>query len=126
MDLPRQLSGGSSTKDGTIAAIDLCLQALRPGGRAVLHLPANITCSTSGERYRQTLVNKYRVAAVIGLPSGAVTGTAIRSVHLVIDKAKPGETFVAQLGEDWTAQLAPRGAALQAALAHLDGLGGEG
>ncbi|MCZ7424104.1 hypothetical protein O7607_30415 [Micromonospora sp. WMMA1949] len=40
---------------------------------------------------------------------------------LVIDRAEPGETFVAQLGDDWAAQLSETGAAMNAALEHLDG-----
>ena len=40
---------------------------------------------------------------------------------LVIDRAKPGKTFVAQLGENWATQLSPGGAGMMAATAHLDG-----
>lgn len=61
------------------------------------------------------------MVALIGLPGGAVPGTGVRSVLVVIERAEPGETFVAQLGEDWESQLAPGGAALSAALAHIDG-----
>jgi hypothetical protein len=39
---------------------------------------------------------------------------------MVVDRAEPGETFVAQFGEDWEAQLAPESTALEAALQHLD------
>ncbi|ETA05274.1 hypothetical protein V525_19150 [Gordonia alkanivorans CGMCC 6845] len=97
------------------------MQALRRGGRAVLHLPANFTYITSCESYRQFLASNYRVAAVIGLPRGAMISTGIRSILLVIDNTDPGETFVAQLGEDWIAQLGSEGAALRAAVSHIDG-----
>ena len=40
---------------------------------------------------------------------------------MVIDNAAATDTFVAQLGEDWESQLAPRGAALDATLTHIDG-----
>ncbi|MBM7276135.1 N-6 DNA methylase [Gordonia rubripertincta] len=117
---PRTLANGEATNDVTTAAVDLCVQALRPGGRAVLHLPASFTYTTSCESYRQFLASNYRVAAVIGLPSGAMISTSIRSILLVIDNADPGDTFVAQLGEDWIAQLGSEGAALRAAVSHVD------
>lgn len=120
---PHQMLDGSATTDGEAAAVDLSLRTLQPGGRAVFHLGVGFTFKTTLERYRQYLANEFRVAALIGLPSGAVPGTAIRSVLLVVDRAEPGETFVAQLGEDWEAQLGREGAAIEAARAHLDGGG---
>lgn len=121
MTTPHRLSDGSSTKDVVAAAIDACVRALRPDGRAVLHVPASFTYNTSSANYRQFLATTYRVAAVIGLPSVSFAGTSLRSTLLVIDKDAPGDSFVAQLGEDWMAQLSPGGAALEAALSHLDG-----
>ncbi|MFM9378797.1 class I SAM-dependent DNA methyltransferase [Gordonia sp. VNK21] len=118
---PRVLLDGSTTTDMTVAAVDLALQQLRPGGRAVLHVAAGFTFQRAAEQYRQYLAEQLRVAALIGLPGGAVPGTGVRSVLLVIERREPGETFVAQLGEDWETQLASGGAALTAALAHIDG-----
>ena len=111
----------SPARELEVAAIDLSLRKLGPGGRAVFLLPNAITFKQTLESYRQYLAHEFRVAALIGLPSGALEGTNIRAVLLVVDRAEPGETFVAQLGEDWVAQLSDTGAAMTAALEHLDG-----
>lgn len=120
---PHQLLDGTKTMDGEAAAVDISLRGLQSGGRAVFHLGAGFTFKRNLERYRRHLAEDLRVAALIGLPSGAIPGTTIRSVLLVIDRAAPGETFIAQLGEDWEAQLGFGGAAVEEALAHLDGHG---
>ena len=117
----RPLRDGSATTDISVVAVDLVLRQLRPGGRAVLHVAAGFTVHSANERFRKYLAHEYRVAALLGLPAGAVPGTGVRSVLMVIDRTEPGETFVAQLGEDWEAQLSPGGAALMAAVAHIDG-----
>jgi SAM-dependent methyltransferase len=118
---PYQLLDGARTQDGEYAAVDRILRALADGGRAVLHLGAGFTFRANGERFRRYVADHFRVAAVIGCPHGAVPGSGIRSVLLVIDNAEPRETFIAQLGADWETQLAPGGAALDAALDHIDG-----
>ena len=123
MQTQHALLDGSTTTDGETAAVDLCLRALEPGGRAVFHLGTGFTFKQNLERYRQYLASQFRVAVLIGLPSGAIPGTTIRSVLLVIERAEPGETFIAQLGEDWDAQIGVEGAALLAAREHLDGGG---
>lgn len=120
---PHQMSDGSMTSDGEAAAVDVSLRTLESGGRAVFHLSAGFTFKTALERYRQYLASEFRVAALIGLPSGAIPGTGINSVLLVVDHAEPGQTFVAQVGEDWETQLSRGGAAIEAARAHLDGDG---
>lgn len=117
---PHVLLDGSTTTDMTVAAVDLALKHLREGGRAVLHVGAGFTFQHATERYRRYLAAEHRVAALIGLPGGAMLGTGVRSVLIVIERGRPGETFVAQLGEDWETQIAPGGAALNAAMAHID------
>ncbi|MFC5999840.1 class I SAM-dependent DNA methyltransferase [Quadrisphaera sp. GCM10027208] len=116
------LLNGGSTSEHEIAAIDLCLRHLRPGGRAVFHLPSGFTFRHSSESYRQFLASEFRVAALIGLPAGTSPGTNIRTVLLVVDRDEPGETFVAQLGDDWRTQLTGEGTVVRAALGHIDGL----
>ncbi|WAL71588.1 N-6 DNA methylase [Kitasatospora sp. YST-16] len=116
-----ELLDGSTTRDGDLAVLDRVVRLLGEGSRAVLHLPASVTYRSNGEPYRRFLASRFRVAAILGLPPGVVAGTAIRSILIVIDKAEPGDTFIAQLGEDWESQLAPGGAALEAALVHVDG-----
>ncbi|NYD57053.1 hypothetical protein BKA08_001291 [Nocardioides marinisabuli] len=112
---------GDQTSETELAALDACIRTLAPGGRAVLHLPIGVTFKRGvHERYRDFLSNECRVAALIGLPPGALEGTQIRSLLLVVDRDQPGDTFVAQLGADWRTQLEKDGAALQAALEHVD------
>lgn len=117
---PVQLSNGASTRDGDLAAIDVALRRLKPGGRAVLHLSRAWTFR-SGEaaRYRAYLGSHWRVAALIGLPPGAYAGTGVPSTILVVDRAEPTETFVANLEANWADELAPGGAVLSACLEHL-------
>lgn len=122
---PCELQNGTSTRQAEVAAVDICLRALKPGGRAVFQLAPGITFQSQAEAYRAYLTTEYRVAALIGCPSGSAFGTQIKTVLMVVDKAPAGETFVAQLSDDWETQLAPDGAAMAAALAHIDGtLGG--
>jgi N-6 DNA Methylase len=115
-----ELLDGTMTRDGDYVAVDRILRILGNEGRAVLHLGVGFTFRANGERFRRYVADHFRVAAVIGCPRGAVPGTSIRSVLLVIDNTEPGETFVAQLGEDWDTQLATGGAALETALEHID------
>ncbi|PJK23866.1 hypothetical protein CSX11_03315 [Mycobacterium goodii] len=123
---PLEMMDGSRTRELELAAIDRCLEQLRPGGRAGFLLSASVTFKRSAEGYRRYLANNFRIAALIGLPSGAYFQAGIRTVLLVIDRAAPGETFVAQLGDDWRTQLASGGGVLHAVLQHLDGdIGGE-
>jgi SAM-dependent methyltransferase len=116
-----QLASGGSTLELEVAAVDLCLRQLRPGGRAVFQLPSGFTFWHSSESFRRYLASEFRVAALIGLPPGSTPGTNIRTVLLVVDRSVPGDTFVAQLGEDWQTQLSDGGAAMQVALEHIDG-----
>lgn len=114
------LLDGQQARDFEAAAVDLCVRRLRPGGRAVLLLPTGFTFRRTSEAYRRFLASEFRVGALIGLPVTAIEGTSIRSVILAIDRADPGTTFVAQLGDDWLTQLSEGGAALSAARGHLD------
>lgn len=116
-----ELLDGSTTRDGDLVVLDRIVRLLAHGGRAVLHLPVGITFRSNAERYRHFLATRFRVAAILGLPTGAVPGTSIRSVLMVIENAEPTDTFVAQLGDDWETQLAASGAAMEAVLAHVDG-----
>lgn len=115
-----ELLDGSPARDGDFVILDRLLRALKPGGRAVILMPSGVTFKASGERYRQFLAEHFRVAALIGLDAALAPATGVSTVLMVIDKAAPGETFVAQLAGDWEAQLAPGGAALDAALMHVE------
>lgn len=116
----QQLSDGNRSKLSEAVAVDRCLAALKPGGRAVFQLSPSFIFHTGLEAFRSHVASQFRVAALIGCPSGAVLGTQVKSLLLVIDKASPGTTFVAQLAEDWQLQLGPDGPAVTAALQHID------
>ncbi|MCQ1947585.1 N-6 DNA methylase [Arthrobacter sp. zg-Y1116] len=120
---PHKLQNGTSTRQADVAAVDVSLRALKPGGRAVFQLAPGMTFQSVSEAYRDYLSHEYRVAALIGCPPGSAYGTMIQTVLMVVDKSPAGETFVAQLSEDWETQLAPNGPVMMAALSHIDGPG---
>lgn len=116
-----ELMNGHRTRDGDVANVDKILRRLAPGGRAVILVPSGFTFRASGEDYRRFLASRFRVAALVGLEGALQPHTSVSTVLMVIDHAEPGETFVAQLAGDWQSQLSPGGAALGAALDHIDG-----
>jgi hypothetical protein len=120
LHLAYELLDGTLIREGDFATVDRLVRRLADGGRAVLQVAPGFTFRRSGERYRNYLANHYRVAALIGCPPGSVPGWGLASIIMVIEKAPPTETFIAQLGEDWESQLAPGGSALEAALTHIN------
>ncbi|MBN9632778.1 MAG: N-6 DNA methylase [Actinobacteria bacterium] len=120
---PYELLNGRATTDMDLAAVDLSLRHLEEGGRAVIQLPRSFVYRTNGEAYREYLASEFRVGALIGTPRGAVPGTSVAGVVLVIDKGEaPGATFVGQAADnDWQVQLGVEGALTKAALDHVDG-----
>jgi SAM-dependent methyltransferase len=107
------------TRDGDLAVIDACLRALRPAGRAVIHMSIGWTFRGGiAERFRDHLLDACRVTALIGLPAGTFTDTSVPSILVVLDKAAPTDTFVCQLSADWPVQLSSGGAALADYLSH--------
>lgn len=116
-----ELLSGQYTNDMDAAAVDVALRNIPAGGRAVLQLPLGFV-SKGGifDVYRRFLTSNFRVGAVLGLPPGGVASTNVRSVLVVIDRAAPTETFVANLGRDWEIQLDPASPMMVAALRHLD------
>lgn len=123
LDEPYVLMNGSETRNGELAAVDLCIGSLKAGGRAVLQVtPMFVSDGREVGLYRDYLSNDYRIAALIGCPPGSAGGTSIRTVLMVVDNAQPTETFVAQLADDWEMQLSNDGPTMKAALAHIDGL----
>lgn len=118
---PFQLSSGASTRDGELAAIDVALRRLKPGGRAVLHISRRWTWrGGDAARYRAYLAANWRVAALIGMPAGVYAGTSIPSTILVVDRAEPSDTFVASLEANWVEELTQGGTVLTDCLKHLD------
>lgn len=116
------LLDGSRSRDGNVVVLDRILRALGPEGRAVVQMSASLTFQRSAERYRDFIAHNFRVAAILGLPGGSVISARVPSVLLVIERGTPGPSFVGQVGLDWETQLAPGGAALMAAVTHVEGL----
>ncbi|MCW2904302.1 MAG: hypothetical protein JWO67_6567, partial [Streptosporangiaceae bacterium] len=69
------LLDGSTTPDSDFAAVDKSLRALKPGGRAVFHLAYWFASANRYAPYRTFLANEFHVAALIGLPRGAMSST---------------------------------------------------
>jgi hypothetical protein len=124
-DAPYELLNGERVRDGDVAAVDVALRSLKPGGRAVLLVSNGFTFRGTGDSYRRFLAERYRVAALIGIEGALKPLSGLSTVLMVIDHAAPGETFVAQLAGDWELQLATKGTALEAALKHIDGVSAE-
>ncbi len=115
-----ELLSGETTADGDLAVIDACARALLPGGRAVLILPRGWTFrSGAAERYRAWLAQNFRVAALIGLPSGVLSVTNLPALVLILESKRPSATFVAHLEADWQEQLSADGTAMRALQVHL-------
>jgi len=62
---PWLLLNGREARELEIAARDLCLRKLRPGGRAVMLLPNSITFRANLESYRHYLSTEFRVGVLI-------------------------------------------------------------
>ena len=126
LDERYELLSVDSTTDGDLAVIDACLRALTPGGRAVILLPRGWTFRSGvAQRYRAWLGRHSRVAALVGLPAGALTMVHIPVLVLVLENKGPSTTFVAELEADWQEQLSADGTTMRALRAHLDSPGAE-
>lgn len=90
LDQPYRVDRFVDVRDADLAVIDVALRALRPGGRAVLHLPLPRT-SRGGqfERFRAYLLDNADVEALIGLPVGTYAATAIPSILLLSEPTPP-------------------------------------
>ena len=99
--------GDLGERDGNYAWIQHCLYHLAPGGRAVIALPL-VALFEEGRagRVRQRIIKAGLVEAVIGLPPGSVTGTAIASAVVVFAKSrstlggKPSPTLMVDLSTE--------------------------
>jgi predicted RNA methylase len=121
--LPEQrlLSNGQGTRQGDLAVLDACLNALKPGGRMVLLTSPAWLRNSMARNYREYLSTAAHIQALIGLPAGSLNGTNLPPVVLVVDKTAPGRTFVADMSAGWEADLAEDGPAWAALQAHLKG-----
>lgn len=114
---PADLAVGISTTDGDLAFVDRCVSNLAPGGRAVIHTSRRwLWQAGAAAELRARLAARFRITALIGLPPGLFAGTSVDSTLVVIDATEPGNTLMAELGDDWEEQLAPGGAFLSAYL----------
>ena len=106
---PHELWGGA-TLEWEPLALARCVDALRPGGRAVVHTARSWLWREKAERFRQSLATTTRIVALVGLPEGLFIGTSIPSALIVLEKSPPTETLVADLRDDWYEQLSLGGA----------------
>lgn len=117
---PHQLNSGDRTIHADLAAMDLCINALQAGGRAVMQVPVGWTfLGGAHERFRRHLAETCHVAAIISLPRGAVAAASLASTIAVVVAEQPGDTLVAHLEEDWQEELGPNGALYRELAAHL-------
>lgn len=99
---------------GDAATLSVCVEALKPGGRAVLYASRSWTWQSGqgAAALRQWLAAERHVVALIAVPS--LPGpTRVPGLIAVIDHAEPGPTVVANLGDDWEQQLAPHSTLVQ-------------
>lgn len=78
------------TTNGDVAFLQAALARLRPGGRAVVVVPAGVLSSDRAEEARAALLTGFAVDAVVALPSGTKTErTAIPRAILCLRRAEP-------------------------------------
>lgn len=69
--------------------LDLCLDRLRPDGRAALLLPLGFLAKRGRDaKYRARLVHEGRIEGVIALPGGVLPGTNLPTALLVLQGAR--------------------------------------
>ncbi len=86
---PRWLWGEPSANDSYLAWIQHCLYHLADGGRAVILLPINAMFERgkSAVETRRRIVKAGHLEGVVSLPAGAIPGTSVRGVLLVLVKS---------------------------------------
>lgn len=85
---PRWLWGEPGANDGYLAWVQHCLYHLADGGRAVVLLPlsALFDRARSAVQIRRRIVEAGHLEGVVSLPAGAIPGTTVRGVVLVLVK----------------------------------------
>jgi hypothetical protein len=84
---PRWLWGEPGVNDGYLAWIQHSLYHLADGGRAVILLPLNaLFAREKSARTLRRVVKAGHVEGVVSLPSGAIPGTSVRGVLIVLVK----------------------------------------
>jgi SAM-dependent methyltransferase len=71
VDDPRWVYGLPPRGEGELAWVQHCLSRLRPGGRAVVLLPASVAYRPGGRRIRANLLRAGALRAVLEVPGGA-------------------------------------------------------
>lgn len=105
MSVPVETAFGLVT-DGDVAILARIVDALQPGGRAVVLTTRGWTAkSGSSQLLREWLSQNIRVTALIGVPT-LTDGTSVPQLLVVLDRLTPSDTLVADLGADWATELA--------------------
>jgi hypothetical protein len=71
------------------------LSLVREGGRLAAIVPPNVLWGQRQEKLRKVISELAHVSAVISLPAGSRSDTAIHSAVLILTKAKKGKTYMA-------------------------------
>ncbi|WP_007024762.1 N-6 DNA methylase [Saccharomonospora iraqiensis] len=82
---PRWEYGFPVKGEPELAWVQHCLAHARPGGTAVLALPAGVAARRPGRAIRQALLRRGAVRAVVALPAGVLMSTGI-AIHLWVLK----------------------------------------
>ena len=87
---PRWEYGFPVKGEPELAWVQHCLAHTKPGGTAVIALPAGVAGRRSGRVIRQALVRRGALRAVIALPAGVLMSTGI-AVHLWVLRNPAGQ-----------------------------------
>lgn len=114
-----ELLDGTWAIEEEVIVVDKALRMLNPDGRLIVQLTHGLLNKGKYQNYRDYLSAYYRIGALIGLPKNSSPATSVQSVILVIDKAQPTKTFVANLADDWESQVESGTGFMAAAVEHL-------
>ncbi len=115
------LGGGEKTSDRDVITLDRLVARLPGGGHLVQVVPLKILFADGvAQKLRERISSTFRVVAIVELPPRVFMWSAIPCAVLVIEKAAPGRTLVARLGDDWAAQLSPTGSFFRDYRQHVE------
>mgnify|MGYP003586900751 CR=1 FL=1 len=119
---PRWLWGEPGANDSYLAWIQHCLYHLSDGGRAVILLPINALFERgkSAVETRRRIVKAGHLEGVVSLPAGAIPGTTVRGVLLVLVKTpQDWEITMLDMSINPDGSSGPEGVPTQERVAHV-------
>ena len=89
LDYMRSVDPEGHIKSRESLEVERMIEALKDNGRAVILVPAGILFSMSSLKdFREALLQSRHVETIVGLKPGAVMGSMVSAMLLVIDKSK--------------------------------------